>query len=190
MSASERGPGTAGETRSPGTAASTPWEGHGPSLEDALARAWRHAEAFTPARGERARLAVVTCMDRRLDVMTLFDLKPGDAYVIRNAGGILTEDVRRSLAIAQHELGVEQVVLVHHTDCGMSRLDDEGFVERLVGRTGVRPRWTPGGFRDVADDVRRALRELAADPHVPGGAAARGFVYDVDDGTLTEVRAA
>ncbi|WP_269471410.1 beta-class carbonic anhydrase [Actinomyces howellii] len=132
---------------------------------------------------------MVTCMDRRLDVMTLFDLQPGDAYVIRNAGGILTDDVRRSLAIAQHALGVEQVVLVHHTDCGMSRLDDEDFVARLARRTGVRPTWEPGGFRNVADDVRAALRELAADPHVPGGAAARGFVYDVGDGTLTEVTA-
>ena len=175
----------------PGTSAadrSRPrWAGRGPSLEDALTRASHHAERFVPAEGRRARLAVVTCMDRRLDVLRLFDLEPGEVYVIRNAGGILTQDVRRSLALAQHALGVEQILLIHHTDCGLCGLDDEELLKHLTAVTGTRPAWTPGGFTDVADDVRTALAELADDPHVPGGASARGFVYDVADGTLTEV---
>lgn len=163
------------------------WAGRGPSLEEALSRASRHAEGFVPPDGRRARLAVVTCMDRRLDVLRLFSLEPGEVYVIRNAGGILTQDVRRSLALAQYALGVEQILLIHHTDCGLCGLDDEELLAHLTAVTGIRPSWAPGGFTDVADDLRAALSELATDPHVPGGASARGFVYDVADGTLTEV---
>lgn len=165
-----------------------------PSAAEAPARAAlmlqaaaRHAEDFAPARGMRSRVAVVACMDRRIDVMALFGLSAGDAYIIRNAGGLLTEDVRRSLTVAQHALGVEEILLVRHTDCGMCGLDDEAFLDELTRATGQRPAWRPGGFSDVEEDLRRALAALAEDPHVPAGARARGFVYDVTDGTLTEV---
>ncbi|RJF41426.1 carbonic anhydrase [Actinomyces sp. 2119] len=159
-----------------------------PTAATALEAARHYAADFVPARGEHATLAVVACMDRRLDVMSLLGLQAGDAYVIRNAGGILTEDVRRSLAIAQHALGVQEILLIHHTDCGMSRLDDETFTDSLERETGQRPPWQPGGFTDAAQDVRQALAGLTADPHVPGGASARGFVYDVATGRLTEVQ--
>lgn len=161
--------------------------GTGPSADQALAAAARHATTFSPAACAHARLAIVACMDRRLDVMALFGLSAGEAYVIRNAGGILTQDVRRSLAIAQNVLGVEEIVLVHHTDCGMQGLDDQALLDSLEESSGQRPPWRPGGFADVEADLRQALAGLAADPHVPSGAAARGFVYDVATGALTEV---
>ncbi|WP_127841632.1 beta-class carbonic anhydrase [Actinomyces wuliandei] len=170
---------------SPGTPDTTP---SAPTAATALEAARRYAASFTPARGEHASLAVVACMDRRLDVMSLLGLQAGDAYIIRNAGGVLTEDVRRSLAIAQHALGVQEILLIHHTDCGMSHLDDEVFTDSLERETGQRPTWRPGGFTDAAQDVRQALTGLAADPHVPDGASARGFVYDVATGELAEVQ--
>lgn len=158
----------------------------GPGTDDVLAAAERYTAGFQPV-GPGARLAVVACMDNRLDVTRLLGLAGGDAYVIRNAGGILTEDVRRSLAIAQNALGVEEILLIHHTDCGMSHLNDSEFASSLPERTGLRPTWRPGGFASAEQDLREMLTALAADPHVPAGAAARGFVYDVDNGRLTEV---
>lgn len=159
----------------------------GPSMARALAAAADHREGFTSARASRARLAIVACMDRRLDVMALFSLSSGDAYIIRNAGGILTDDVRRSLAIAQHVLGVEDIILLHHTDCGMHGMDDDLLRSSLAESTGIRPDWTPGGFACPETDLRRMLDALARDPHIPSGAAARGFIYDVATGGLTEV---
>lgn len=158
----------------------------GPTAQDVLANAEDHAADFRPV-AAGARLAVIACMDNRLDVTRLLGLANGDAFVIRNAGGILTEDVRRSLAIAQHALGVSEIILIHHTDCGMSHLDDRVFADRLAAETGQRPAWRPGGFTDPAQDLREELTALAADPHIPAGAEARGFVYDVGDGTLAEV---
>lgn len=158
----------------------------GPTARDALAAAERHADSFRPVPA-RAHLAVVACMDCRLDVSGLLGLHNGDAYVIRNAGGILTEDVRRSLAIAQHRLGVTEILLIHHTDCGMSGLDDRALADALAASTGRRPTWRPGGFASAEADLREMLAALAADPHIPGGSTARGFVYSVEDGSLTEV---
>ncbi|MBE6478577.1 MAG: carbonic anhydrase [Propionibacteriaceae bacterium] len=158
----------------------------GPSVGDVLANAEGYAADFAPVE-LGARLAVVACMDNRLDVTRLLGLANGDAFVIRNAGGILTDDVRRSLAIAQHALGVSEIMLIHHTDCGMSHLDDQAFADRLAAETGQRPTWRPGGFTDPAQDLREEMAALAADPHIPAGAEARGFLYDVEDGTLTEV---
>lgn len=158
----------------------------GPTTEEVLANAERYAQTFTPV-APGARVAVVACMDNRLDVTRLLGLHNGDAYVIRNAGGILTDDVRRSLAIAQNALGVSEIVLIHHTDCGMNGLEDRAFADSLAEATGLRPTWRPGGFASAEADLREMLAALAADPHIPGGAAARGFVYDVADGELTEV---
>lgn len=126
-------------------------------------------------------------MDYRLNPLTVLGLTEGEAYVIRNAGGILTDDVRRSLAIAQHALGVEEIVLVHHTDCGMAGLRDQDLASRLAGATGIRPTWRPGGFASAEEDLREMMAALASDPHVPAGERARGLVYDVTTGTLTEV---
>lgn len=159
----------------------------GPTTAELLRRAAAHPERFEPT-PPGARVAIVACMDNRLDVSALLGLATGEAYVIRNAGGLLTEDVRRSLAVAQHALNVSEIMLIHHTDCGMAGLDDRDFADRLTAATGVRPTWRPGGFADAEQDVREMLTALAADPHVPGGATARGFVYDVEDGSLTEVR--
>lgn len=158
----------------------------GPTTSELLDNAERYASSFSPVPGG-AKVAVVACMDNRLDVTRLLGLENGDAYVIRNAGGVLTEDVRRSLAIAQNALGVQEIVLVHHTDCGMSGLEDQAFADSLAEATGLRPTWRPGGFASAEEDVREMLAGLAADPHVPGGASARGFVYSVEDGTLSEV---
>ncbi len=126
-------------------------------------------------------------MDFRLDPLAVLGLDDGEAYVIRNAGGVLTDDVRRSLAITQHALGVEEIALVHHTDCGMEGLTDQDFADRLAQRTGIRPTWRPGGFGSAEADLREMMAALASDPHVPAGQRARGFVYDVATGALTEV---
>ena len=158
----------------------------GPTTADLLGNAERYASSFSPVPGG-AKVAVVACMDNRLDVTRLLGLENGDAYVIRNAGGILTDDVRRSLAIAQNALGVQEIVLIHHTDCGMSGLQDQPFADSLAESTGLRPTWRPGGFASAEADLREMLAGLAADPHVPGGETARGFIYSVEDGTLTEV---
>lgn len=159
----------------------------GPTTTELLDRAASYPDAFEPT-PPGARVAIVACMDNRLDDRALLGLAAGDAYVIRNAGGILTDDVRRSLAVAQHALGVEEIMLIHHTDCGMAGLDDRAFSDSLTTTTGIRPTWRPGGFADAEQDVREMLAALAADPHVPSGAGARGFVYSVEDGSLTEVR--
>ena len=158
----------------------------GPSASELLARAQHHTDGFVPV-ARKARVAVVACMDNRLDPTALLGLDDGDAYVIRNAGGILTEDVRRSLAIAQHALGVEEVILIHHTDCGLAGLLDQDFASRLARSCGIRPTWRPGGFASAEEDLREMMAALALDPHVPAGAHARGFVYDVSTGRLTEV---
>lgn len=161
----------------------------GPTADDVVAAAAEYKASFKPV-APGARLAVVACMDNRLDVTRLLGLENGDAFVIRNAGGILTDDVRRSLSIAQNALGVTEIVLIHHTDCGMSGLDDQAFAGSLAQSTGLRPTWRPGGFASAEQDLREMMAALAADPHVPGGASARGFVYDVADGSLTEIERA
>lgn len=158
----------------------------GPNVAQVLTQASQQAEEFTPV-SRRASVAIVICMDNRLNPHTIFGLQEGDTYVIRNAGGILTDDVRRSLSIAQHCLGVEEILLIHHTDCGMEGLCDQSFASELAHTTGTRPTWRPGGFTRAEDDVREMLNALATDPHIPAGAHARGFVFNVEDGSLTEI---
>jgi carbonic anhydrase len=133
-------------------------------------------------------LTIVACMDSRMDLFALFGLKVGDAHVIRNAGGIITEDVVRSLAISQRFLGTREIVLVHHTNCGLHGLDDEAMAADLEAETGVRPAWRAGGFADPADDVRRSIERIRADPFIPSKEV-RGFVFDVTSGELKEVAA-
>ncbi|WP_165069166.1 beta-class carbonic anhydrase [Marisediminicola senii] len=134
-------------------------------------------------------LAVVACMDARLDVYSLLGLKPGESHVIRNAGGVITEDEIRSLAISQRLLGTEEIILIHHTDCGMVTFTDDEFKQSIQDDTGIRPTWSPEAFPDAAEDVRQSLRRIQANPFIPKKYSVRGFVFDVATGRLDEVAA-
>jgi carbonic anhydrase len=141
------------------------------------------ASSGIPAR----KLAVVACMDARLNPYELLGLQRGDAHVIRNAGGVITDDAIRSLAISQHLLGTEEIVLIHHTDCGMLTFTDDEFRARMREATGEEPPWPANTFRDLDEDVRESVRRIEANPFVPRKDAIRGFVYDVETGELREV---
>lgn len=132
-------------------------------------------------------VAVVACMDARLDVYRVLGLGEGDAHVIRNAGGVVTDDVIRSLAVSQRKLETREVVLVHHTRCGMATFTDDDFAAELERDCGVRPAWSPGAFPDTEQDVRDSMDLLRKNPFLLHTDAVRGFVYDVDAGSLTEV---
>lgn len=134
-------------------------------------------------------VAVLACMDARLNVYGLLGLSEGEAHVIRNAGGVVTEDAIRSLAISQRLLGTREIVLIHHTDCGMLTFTDDAFKAQIEGDTGIRPPWAPEAFADPADDVRQSLRRIAASSFIPLKDQVRGFVYSVAEGTLSEVTA-
>lgn len=136
----------------------------------------------------RRQLAIVTCMDSRLDVFAALGLAEGDAHVLRNAGGIVTDDTIRSLALSQRLLGTEAVMLIHHTDCGLQRITEEGFRAELAA-TGTEPTFAIGAFSDVDESVRRSIRRVTASPFLPSRERVRGFVYDVTTGELREVAA-
>lgn len=136
------------------------------------------------------RLAVVTCMDSRLDVFAALGLGDGEAHVLRNAGGVITDDVIRSLAVSQRRLGTREVMLIHHTDCGMQTLTDDGFRAELQQATGVAPAWAIESFTDVDADVRQSLLRVRRSPFLPHREQVRGFVYDVDTHRLREVNVA
>jgi carbonic anhydrase len=133
------------------------------------------------------KLAVIACMDARLDPARILGLEVGDAHVIRNAGGVVTDDEIRSLAISQHLLGTEEIVLIHHTDCGMLTISDEEFAQRLEDDTGERPHWRAHAFADLEENVRNSVRLIQESPFVPRTDSVRGFVYDVKTGELREV---
>jgi carbonic anhydrase len=132
-------------------------------------------------------LAVVACMDARLNVYALLGLGPGEAHVIRNAGGVVSEDVIRSLAISQRLLGTREVILVHHTDCGMLTFTDDQVKADIEADTGVRPHFALEAFSDLERDVRQSIARIKASPFVPNKDSVRGFVYDVRSGALQEV---
>ena len=132
------------------------------------------------------KIAVVACMDARLIPTRVLGLDEGDAHVIRNAGGAVTDDEIRSLAISQHELGTREIILIHHTKCGMATLSDDEFRSRLERETGIRPEWAVEAFTDVDADVRQCMKRIEASPFIPHKNV-RGFVYDVDTGELREV---
>ncbi|WP_018635411.1 beta-class carbonic anhydrase [Parafrankia elaeagni] len=132
-------------------------------------------------------VAVVACMDARINIEALFGLAEGDAHIMRNAGGVVTEDIERSLAVSQHALGTTEIILIHHTRCGMEQLTDEGFSASLAEQTGVRPSWRLRSFTNVAEDVWACMRTLRSSPFLRASTSVRGFVYDVDSGELTEV---
>lgn len=135
------------------------------------------------------RLAIVTCMDSRLDVFAALGLGHGEAHVLRNAGGVITEDVIRSLAVSQRRLGTREVMLIHHTDCGMQKLSDDGFRAELQEATGVAPSFAIESFVDVDADVRQSILRVRQSPFLPHRDHVRGFVYDVDNHRLREVGA-
>jgi carbonic anhydrase len=140
-----------------------------------------------PAAAPRRRLAVLACMDARLDPAALLGLEDGDAHVIRNAGGVVTDDAIRSLAISQNLLGTEEIVLIHHTDCGMLTFTDEQLAARLEEETGSRPEWRAHTFSDLEQDVRDSIGRIRESPFVPNAGSVRGFVYEVETGRLREV---
>jgi carbonic anhydrase len=158
--------------------------------EELLANAEAYAARFDkgdlpmpPAK----RLAIVACMDARLDPQGLLGLQEGDAHVIRNAGGVVTDDAIRSLAISQRLLGTEEIILIHHTDCGMLTFTDDEFRRSVQADTGIKPEWAAESFNDVDEDVLQSIARIRASPFVPRKDAVRGFVYDVHSGRLREV---
>jgi carbonic anhydrase len=133
------------------------------------------------------KLAIVTCMDSRLDVFTALGLENGQAHVLRNAGGVITDDVIRSLAISQRRLGTREVALIHHTDCGMLLITDDGFRSELQDATGMAPSFAIESFTDLEADVRQSIARVRHSPFLLHRDQVRGFVYDVDSGELVEV---
>jgi len=136
------------------------------------------------------KIAVVACMDARLNPYGLLGLVEGDAHVIRNAGGVITDDEIRSLSISQRLLGTEEIVLIHHTDCGMLTFTDDDFRRQVLDDTGIKPEWAPEAFGDLDEDVRQSIARIQASPFIPRKDSVRGFVYEVESGRLREVDAA
>ena len=134
-------------------------------------------------------VAVLACMDARLDPQAVLGLAEGDAHVIRNAGGVVSEDAIRSLAISQRLLGTTEIILIHHTDCGMLTFTDDGFKQTILEDTGLRPAWAAEAFGDLDADVRQSIARIQASPFVPHKDHVRGFVFDVATGRLNEVKA-
>jgi carbonic anhydrase len=132
-------------------------------------------------------VAVVACMDARLDVHKILGLQEGDAHVIRNAGGAVTDDAIRSLAISQRLLGTKEIVLIHHTDCGMLTFHDDDIKRKIEDETGIRPAFALEAFTDLDQDVKQSIARIKASPFIPDKSSVRGFVYDVKSGELNEV---
>jgi len=133
------------------------------------------------------RLAVVTCMDSRLDVFAALGLAQGEAHVIRNAGGAITDDVVRSLALSQLRLGTREIVVIHHTDCGLEKVTDDAFRAELQELSGVAPSFAIESFTHREENLRQSIRRVRSSPFIPHGDGVRGFLYDVDTGRLVEV---
>ena len=157
--------------------------------DELLANNERYADGFTgplpmpPAKG----VAVVACMDARLNVYALLGLEEGQAHVIRNAGGVITDDEIRSLAISQRLLGTREIILIHHTDCGMLTFTDDDFKAAIQAETGIKPAWSAEAFSDLDADVRQSVARIKASPFIPHKDSVRGFVFDVATGKLNEV---
>ncbi|MGO9977249.1 MAG: beta-class carbonic anhydrase [Solirubrobacteraceae bacterium] len=133
------------------------------------------------------KVAIVACMDARLNVYGALGLQEGDAHVIRNAGGVVTDDEIRSLAISQRLLGTEEIILIHHTDCGMLTFTDDAFKAEIQQETGIKPEWAAESFSDIDTDVRQSIARIKASPFIPHTDSVRGFVYSVETGRLREV---
>src|SRR5438093_1905204 len=161
-----------------------------PTIDELVDNAQEYAQTFD--RGElplppAKRVAIVACMDARLNPYGLLGLEEGDAHVIRNAGGVITDDEVRSLAISQRLLGTEEIMLIHHTDCGMLTFGDDDFRQDIQRETGIKPEWPAETFDDLDEDVRQSIARIKASPFIPKTDSVRGFVYDVETGRLREV---
>jgi len=132
-------------------------------------------------------VAVLACMDARIDVYRVLGINEGESHVIRNAGGVVTDDAIRSLAISQRLLGTTEIILIHHTDCGMLTFNDDDFKGAIQDETGVKPPWSAEAFPDIAEDVRQSLQRIENSPFVTKHTSARGFIFDVATGKLDEV---
>ena len=160
------------------------------TTDDLIANNAGYAEAFDKAdlpMPPAKKVAVIACMDARVNVYGALGLSEGDAHVIRNAGGVVTEDEIRSLAISQRLLGTEEIILIHHTDCGMLTFRDDEFRDAIEKDTGIRPPWAAEAFADLDGDVRQSIARITASPFIPNKASVRGFVYEVETGKLREV---
>ena len=133
------------------------------------------------------KIAIVTCMDARLSPYVMLGLEEGDAHVIRNAGGVVTDDEIRSLAISQRLLGTEEVMVIHHTDCGMLSFSDDEFKQQIQEESGIKPSWAVETFTDLEEDVRQSVARIKTSPFVPKTDGVRGFVYEVESGRVREV---
>jgi carbonic anhydrase len=133
------------------------------------------------------KVAVVACMDARVNPFGILGLQEGDAHVIRNAGGVVTEDEIRSLAISQRLLGTEEIILIHHTDCGMRTFTDDEFKRSVQDDVGIKPEWAAAAFNGLDEDVRQSIARIKASPFIPRKESVRGFVYAVETGRLREV---
>jgi carbonic anhydrase len=160
------------------------------TTDELLRNAEAYADGFDkgdlpmpPAR----KIAVLACMDARLNPYGILGLKEGDAHVIRNAGGVVTDDEIRSLAISQRLLGTEEIILIHHTDCGMLTFTDDDFKRSIQDDVGIKPEWAAEAFGDLDEDVRQSLARIKASPFIPRKDSVRGFVYEVETGRLREV---
>ena len=158
--------------------------------EELLQNNAAYAESFEkgdlplpPARG----VAVVACMDARLDVHKILGLEEGDAHVIRNAGGVITDDEVRSLTISQRLLGTHEVILIHHTDCGMLTFSDDELKAQIHEEVGMKPHFSMESFLDLEEDVRQSVARIQTSPFIPHKESVRGFIYEVETGRLREV---
>jgi len=160
------------------------------TIDELVANNERFSATVTPqhldVRPQR-RLAIVTCMDSRLDVFAALGLEGGEAHVLRNAGGVITDDVIRSLSISQRRLGTQEIMLIHHSDCGMQTVTDDGFRAELQEATGVAPAFAIESFTDLDADVRQSILRVRRSDFILHRDAVRGFVYDVDTHVLREV---
>ncbi|MFT3851151.1 MAG: carbonic anhydrase [Ilumatobacteraceae bacterium] len=162
-----------------------------PSADELLANNAKYVARYQDAAAELAlepmrHLAVVACMDSRMDIFAMLGLGPGEAHVIRNAGGVVTDDVVRSLVISQRLLNTREILLLHHTDCGLQKIFGENLKDDLEVETGIRPAWALEAFRDPFQDVRQSIRRLQVSPFILHKDRIRGFVFDVADGRLIE----
>jgi carbonic anhydrase len=160
------------------------------TTDELLRNAQAYADSFNkgdlplpPAK----KVAVLACMDARLNPYAILGLQEGDAHVIRNAGGVVTDDEIRSLAISQRLLGTEEIILIHHTDCGMLTFSDDEFKRSIQDEVGIKPEWAAEAFGDLDEDVRQSVARIKASPFIPRKESIRGFVYEVETGRLREV---
>lgn len=161
-----------------------------PNADELLANNERFAATFADHRlalAPRRRLAIVSCMDSRMDTFQILGLAHGDAHIIRNAGGVVTPDVERSLVLSQRALGTREIILMHHTNCGLHNVSEDDFKASLEAEVGIRPTWALESFTDPYEDVRQSIHRLHHSPFLLHKGDIRGFVYDVTDGRLREV---